>query len=301
MGIGMPPLDQPTTTGDNEPYVFEVARGRGWRRWLHNPSALIGSIIVVLVVASALVSLVWTPYSPLAVDPSHALSGPSLRHLLGTDEYGRDVFSRLMASSQVALFVGVLSVLIATAVGIPAGLLAAERRGATGQVVLRLADILYGFPALLAAVVLAAAFGASKSTVVLAIGISYIPVFVRVTRSNALVVLNSEYVLAARAYGRRPLAIMRRHVIPNIMTTIIAQMSLLFSLAVLAETALDFLGLGTAPPAASWGTMLQSSQNYLGNDPLLTVWPSVAIVLCVLGFSLFGDGISELRDVRGHR
>jgi len=272
-----------------------------WRRWLRNPNSLIGGVIVVLVVASALVSLVWTPYSPLAVDPAHALGGPSLRHLLGTDEYGRDVFSRLMASSQIALFVGALSVLIATVIGIPAGLLAAQRGGATGQVVLRLADILYGFPALLAAIVLAAAFGASKSTVVLAIGISYIPVFIRVTRSNALVVLNSEYVLAARAYGRRPLAILRRHVVPNIATTIIAQMSLLFSLAVLAEAALDFLGLGTAAPAASWGTMLQSSQDYLGNDPLLTVWPSLAIVVCVLGFSLLGDGIGELRDARSRR
>jgi peptide/nickel transport system permease protein len=281
--------------------AHESERTSGWRHWLRNPNSLIGGVIVLLVVASALISLVWTPYNPLAVDPSHALGGPSMRHLLGTDEYGRDVFSRLMASSQIALFVGALSVLIATLVGIPAGLLAAQREGAMGQVVLRLADILYGFPALLAAIVLAAAFGASKTTVVLAIGISYIPVFVRVTRSNALVVLHSEYVLAARAYGRRPNAILRRHVVPNISTTIIAQMSLLFSLAVLAEAALDFLGLGTAAPAASWGTMLQSSQNYLGNDPLLTVWPSLAIVLCVLGFSLLGDGIGELRDARSRR
>ena len=271
---------------------------RAWRKWFRNPNSMIGGIIVLLVVASALTSLFWTPYNPLAVDPAHALAGPSLHHLLGTDEYGRDVFSRLMASSQIALFVGTLSVLIATVIGIPAGLLAAQRPGAIGQVVLRLADILYGFPALLAAIVLAAAFGASKTTVVLAIGISYIPVFIRVTRSNALVVLNSEYVLAARAYGRRPLAILRRHVVPNIATTIIAQMSLLFSLTVLAEAALDFLGLGTAAPAASWGTMLQSSQNYLGNDALLTVWPSLAIVICVLGFSLLGDGIGELRDAR---
>ncbi len=267
-------------------------------RWLRNPSVVIGGGIVALVVLSAIVSIFWTPYDPLAVNPAHALAAPSWAHWLGTDEYGRDEFSRLMASSQIALFVGALSVLIATAIGIPAGLLAAAREGAISQVVLRVTDILYGFPALLAAVVLAAAFGASKMTVVLAIGIAYIPVFIRVTRSNALVVLNSEYVLAARAYGRRTFSILRRHVVPNIATTIIAQMSLLFSLAILAEAALDFLGLGTVAPTASWGTMLASSQDYLGSDALLTLWPSLAIVACVLGFSLLGDGISELREAR---
>ena len=272
-----------------------------WRRWSRNPSSVIGGIIVAVIILLALLSLAWTPYNPLSIDPAHTLAGSSATHLLGTDEYGRDVLSRLMAGSQVTLFVGTLSVLVAAGIGIPTGLLAAQRGGAVGQLVLRLTDILYGFPALLAAVVLAAGFGASKITVVLAIGISNIPVFIRVTRSNALVVLRSEYVLAARAYGRRPYAIMRRHVLPNIATMIIAQMSLLFSLAVLAEAALDFLGLGTAAPAASWGTMLQSSQNYLGSNPLLTVWPSLVIIVCVLGFSLLGDGIGELHDVRSRR
>lgn len=268
-----------------------------WRRWRRNPSAMVGGVIVVVVVAVALLSLVWTPYGPLAVDPSHALAGVSWRHLLGTDEYGRDELSRLMAGCRVALTVGGLSVLVSTLVGVPLGLLSAQRRGVTSQVILRVADVLYGFPALLAAVIFAAAFGASTETVILAIGIAYIPVFVRVTRSNALVVLRSEYVLAARAYGRRPLAITRRHVLPGIASTIIAQMSLLFSLAILAEAGLDFLGLGTSPPTASWGTMLQSSQNYLSSDVSLTVWPSLAIIVCVLGFSLLGDGIGELRRV----
>lgn len=269
------------------------------QRRTRNPSLVIGGAIVATVVLVALVSLVWTPDNPLAVDPAVRLAGPSGAHLLGTDEYGRDVLSRLMAGSQVTLYVGTLSVLIAVGVGVPAGLLAAQRGGVVGQLVLRLADIVYGFPALLAAIVLAAALGASKSTVTLAVGIAYIPVLVRVTRSNALVVLGSDYVLAARAYGRRPLAILRRHVLPGIATTLIAQMSLLFSLAVLAEAALDYLGLGTTAPTPSWGTMLQDGQNYLGSDVLLTVWPSVAIFLCVLGFSLLGEGVADRRHDRG--
>lgn len=272
-----------------------------WERWRHSPSLVIGGLIVGIIVLVAIVSLFWTPYNPLAVDTSHVLAGPSSRHWLGTDEYGRDLLSRLMASCRVAMFVGTLSVVFASVIGVPFGLLAAQRGGVVSQMVLRAADILYGFPVLLAAVVLVAGFGASTLIVVWSIGIAYIPVFVRVTRSNALVVLRSEYVLAARSYGRRPLAIIRRHVVPNIATIMIAQMSLLFALAILAEAGLDFLGLGTTDPTASWGTMLQAGQNYISTDSLLIIVPSLAIIVCVLGFALLGDGISELRNVRSDR
>lgn len=275
--------------------------GTRWQRWRHSPNLVIGGLIVGIIVMVAIVSLFWTPYNPLAVDTAHVLAGPSMRHWLGTDEYGRDLLSRLMAGSQVAMFVGSLSVVFATVIGVPAGLLAAQRGGVVSHLVLRFADILYGFPVLLAAVVLVAGFGASTIIVVWAIGIAYIPIFIRVTRSNALVVLRSEYVMAARAYGRRPLAITRRHVVPNIATTMIAQMSLLFALAILAEAGLDFLGLGTTAPTASWGTMLQESQNYLSSDSFLIVLPSLAIIVCVLGFALLGDGIGELRDARSDR
>jgi peptide/nickel transport system permease protein len=297
----MPGLAGTGPAGGTDPAAPVGAGPSRQPTWTHIPSLLIGGTIVGAVVVVAAVSLFWTPDNPLAVDPTHAFAGPGAAHLLGTDEIGRDVFSRLMAGSRVALYVGALSVVIATVVGVPAGLLAALRGGAVGQVVLRLADILYGFPALLAAIVLAAALGSSKTTVTLAIGIAYIPVFIRVTRSNALGVLGSEFVLAARAYGRRPGAILRRHVVPNIATTMIAQMSLLFSLAILAEAALDYLGLGTTAPAASWGTMLADGQNHLGNDALLTVWPSLALFVTVLGFSLLGEGLGELRDARSRR
>jgi len=287
--------DSPIGTED-----VAVVEGTGTRRqrWRRSPSLVIGGSIVGIIVLVAIVSLFWTPYNPLAVDTAHVLTGPSMHHWLGTDEYGRDLLSRLMAGSQVAMFVGTLSVVFATVIGVPAGLLSAQRGGVTSHLVLRFADILYGFPVLLAAVVLVAGFGASTIIVVWAIGIAYIPIFIRVTRSNALVVLRSEYVMAARSYGRRPLAIMRRHVVPNIASTMIAQMSLLFALAIIAEAGLDFLGLGTSPPTASWGTMLQESQNYLSSDSFLILLPSFAIIVCVLGFSLLGDGIGELRDAR---
>jgi peptide/nickel transport system permease protein len=207
-----------------------------------------------------------------------------------------------MAGTRVALYAGFVAVAVATVIGVPAGLIAAQRGGVVGQAVLRLSDLIYAFPALLAAITMSAALGASTTTAMLAIGVASIPVFVRVTRSNALVVLSSEYVLAARAYGRTSGAILRRHVLPNIMTTIIAQMSLLFALAILAETGLDYLGLGTTPPTPSWGLMIQTaSQNYLSTDPWLSVWPGVAIFLAVLGFSLLGEGIGELRSQQVRR
>jgi peptide/nickel transport system permease protein len=270
----------------------------GWRRARSSPSLLIGGGIVLLFVLAAIVSVVWTPYSPLAVAPSIALHGPSSSHLLGTDQYGRDVLSRLMAGSRITIYAGVVSVLIAGLVGIPAGLLAAQRGGLLGEVVMRTGDILYGFPALLAAITLSAALGASTTVAMIAIGIAYIPVFARVTRGSALSVLSSDFILAARAYGRRPFAVLRRHVLPNIAAILIVQASLLFSVAILAEAALDFLGLGTPPPTASWGQMIGTAQNYLSEDPLLAVWPGIAIFLAVLGFNLLGDGLREALDPR---
>ncbi|MGH9067234.1 MAG: ABC transporter permease [Acidimicrobiales bacterium] len=264
-------------------------------------SLVVGAVIVAAVVVTAVVAALWTPHGPLVVDPAARLAGPSAAHLFGTDQYGRDVLSRVMGGAEIALYAGFVSVAVATVVGVPAGLVAAQYGGPAGQGVLRLADILYGFPALLAAITLSAAVGSSTTTAMVAIGISYIPVFVRVTRANALVVLASEYVLAARAYGRRPWAIVRRHVLPNIATTIVVQMCLLFSLAILAEAALDYLGLGTRPPAPSWGSMLQQAQGYLSSDPLLTLWPGAAIFLMVLGFSLLGDGLGSLFEARAGR
>lgn len=283
--------DVPEDTGFGE---LSVAR-----RFLDSPSALAGAVIVAGVVVVALVSLVWTPYNPDAQSLNHAFAGITWAHPLGTDEYGRDELSRLMAGSRVSLYAGVVAVLIASLAGVPAGLLAAERGGITSEVTMRFADLLFAFPALLSAICLVAALGASTTTAMIAIGIASVPYYARVTRAGALGVLGSQYVLAARAYGRGRLAIAWRHVLPNITPLLIVQSTLLFSVGILAEAALSFLGLGTAPPSATWGLMLEDAQrNYLSSNPILSLWPALAIAVTVLGFNLLGDGLRDVLDPR---
>jgi peptide/nickel transport system permease protein len=267
-------------------------------RLVRNPSALIGTVVVGTIIAVALVSLVWTPYGPVTLSP-HTLAGPSLAHLLGTDEYGRDVLSRLMAGARVSLYSGVFAVIVASLIGIPSGLAAAELGGLPSEGIMRAADLLFAFPALLAAVTLSAALGSSTTTAMLAIGIASVPYFARVTRSAALGVLTSEYVLAARAYGRGRLAIIRKHVLPNIAPIVLVQSSLLFSVAILAGAALSYLGLGTPPPSSAWGLMLEDAQhNFLATDPLLSLWPTLAIAITILGFNLLGNGMRDVLDPR---
>lgn len=270
-------------------------------RMLHSPSMLVGGTLVAFFAIVAIVSLFWTPYGPLAIDPQIALQGSSAAHWLGTDQYGRDLLSRLMAGTQVAFYVGIVAVAIAAGIGIPAGLIAAQRGGWLGELVMRIGDIIYGFPALLAAITLSAALGASTTVSMIAIGVAYIPVFARVTRATALMVLSSGYVLAARSYGRRPMAILRRHVLPNVLPVLLVQGSLLYAVAILAEAGLEFLGLGAPPPAATWGAMIHDAQDYLAKDTMFTVWPSLVIVLAVLGFTLLGDGLREVLDPRLRR
>ncbi|MHB8189075.1 MAG: ABC transporter permease [Ferrimicrobium sp.] len=279
---------------------FESApsgRIRGtWRALRRSPSATVGAGIVFFIVAVAVVASIWTPYGPLTVDTSKEFLRSSLVHPLGTDEYGRDILSRLMSGAEVTLLSSVGAVSVAGIVGIPAGLFAASRGGSVSEVIMRGADLIYSFPALLAAITLVAALGASTATATLAIGIASIPVFARVTRSAALSVLSSDYVLAARAYGRSPLAILRKHVLPNVAPLLIVQASLLLSVTVLAVAALSYLGLGTPPPTATWGGMLENAQNYLYQDPMMVLWPGLAIAISVLGFNALGDGLRDLLD-----
>lgn len=270
------------------------------RAWRRSPSAVLGFTMTALVVLIALISLVWTPFDPTAIPSApHRFLGPGAVHLLGTDQYGRDVLSRMMAGTQVVLYGGAIAVAIAALIGIPAGLYAAQRGGTPGDAIMRVADLMFAFPALLIAMVLAADFGSSTTTAMIAIGIAYIPIFARVTRSAALQVLSCEYILAAKAAGRTRLAITRKHVVPNIVTTILVQMSLLMSLAVLAEAALSYLGLGTAPPTPSWGHMLHTAQSYIYTDSLLSIWPGLMVAATILGFNLLGDGLREILDPRG--
>ncbi|WP_080793822.1 ABC transporter permease [Corynebacterium pacaense] len=261
-------------------------------------SGRIGAAIVFTVMVLALLSLFWTPYDPTQVAPASRLEGPSLSHLLGTDRYGRDVFSQIMVGSRITLFVGLIAVTIAGVLGIPLGVLAGMRGGAVETFVMRGADLMLAFPALLLAIISGAVFGASTTSAMLAIGVAGIPGFARVARAGTLQVVSRDFVAASRSSRVPEPVIAIRHVLPNISGMLIVQASVAFALAILAEAALSFLGLGTPPPEPSWGRMLQSAQASLGVHPMLAVWPGLAIAVTVLGFNLLGDGIRDANDPR---
>lgn len=261
----------------------------------------IGLVIVGVVVLTALISLVWTPFDPVRAFPSDALARPSFEHLLGTDRYGRDLLSRIMKGSQITLFVGLVAVTVSAVLGTVAGIAAGMRGGWLGTVTMRGMDILLAFPALLLAIVAGAVFGTSTLTAMIAIGIAGIPAFARVARAGTLQVMTQDYIDAARISRVPAPVIAWRHVLPNIAGMLIVQATVAFALAILAEAALSFLGLGTPPPEPSWGRMLQSAQASLGSAPLLALWPGAAIALTVLGFNLLGDGLRDVLDPRGVR
>lgn len=261
-----------------------------------NLTGRIGLFIITVVAAVALVSLVWTPFDPLHAIPADRLEGPSLRHLLGTDRYGRDLLSQIMVGSRISLLVGVVAVLVAACVGVPLGVAAGMRRGVWEVVIMRLSDVLLAFPGLLMAIVATAMFGSTTLTAMVAIGVASIPAFARVSRASTLRVMAEDYIAAARDMGKSTAFIGTRHVLPNILGVVIVQATTAFALAILAEAALSFLGLGTPPPDPSWGRMLQSAQASLGSAPMLALWPGMAIAVTVLGWNLFGDGLRDLVD-----
>lgn len=263
-------------------------------------SGKIGLTIVAAVVAVAALSLVWTPYDPLQAMPADRLAGSSAEHWLGTDRYGRDTLSRIMAGSRITLLVGVVAVSISAVAGTVLGIVAGMRRGIAETLIMRGADIVLAFPALLLAIVAGAVFGPSTLTAMIAIGIAGIPGFARVARSGTLQVMTQDYIAAARISRVPGPVIAVRHVLPNLAGILVVQASIAFALAILAEAALSFLGLGTPPPEPSWGRMLQSAQASLGSAPQLALWPGAAIAVTVLGFNLLGDGLRDVFDPR-HR
>lgn len=259
-------------------------------------SLLLGAMVVLLIIVVALISFVWTPHDPTLVSLQYRLAGPGSSFLLGTDQYGRDLVSMMMVGSRTTLFVGIIAVAIAICIGVPLGAVAAVRRGWLDEVIMRLADVVFAFPAVLMAILLAAGFGGGTVTAMTAIGISYVPVFARVTRGASLQILEREFVLAARAYAVGPVKNFVRHVLPNISHVLIVQGTIAFALAILAEAALSYLGLGTQPPTPSWGRMLREAQTYITLAPRLAIWPGLAIAVSVLGFSLLGDGLRDALD-----
>ena len=259
---------------------------------------IIGGALTAAMVAMALISLVWTPYAPTRIDILHKLAKPTAAHLLGSDPFGRDVLSMIMAGARASLSVALIAVAGGAAIGIPLGALAATSGGWVDALVMRISDLAFAFPALLTAVMITALAGPGASNAMLAIALFNIPVFARVTRGATLAVQELDYVMAARATGRTEPAILRRHILPNIAGVLLVQLTIQFALAIVADAGLSYVGLGTQPPMPSWGKMLNDAQTYIYQAPLLAIFPGAAIFLAVLGLNLLGDGLRDRLDPR---
>ena len=257
-----------------------------------------GAALTAGFVAIALLSLLWTPYDMTVLDIGNKLAPPSASYWLGTDQLGRDMVSMLMAGARNSLAVAFAAVGIGAGFGVPLGLLAAARREIVEEIVMRANDVVFAFPAILLAILLAAALGPSGFNAVLAIGIFNIPVFARVTRASASVQWTRDYVLAARLAGKGPLRISAEHILPNIASVLTVQATIQVSIGIIAEAGLSYIGLGVQPPQPSWGRMLNEAQTLIGVDPWLAVLPGSAIVAIVFGLNLLGDGLSHSRRAR---
>ena len=286
------------TTSMSEASMPEARRRPAPGRALHHKSFAVGGALVLLLILTALLSFVWTPYPAAELDIPNKLAPLSAKHWLGTDSLGRDIVSLLIVGSRNSIAVGFIAVGIGIVFGAALGLLAAARRGWVEELVMRFADFTFAFPALLSAIMLTAIYGPGLVTSIVAIGIFNVPVFARITRAAANSVWAREFVLAARACGKGKLRITLEHVLPNIASQLIVQATIQFAIAILAEAALSYLGLGTQPPTPSWGRMLNEAQAMMYQRWQLAVWPGLAIVLSVLGLNLMGDGLRDLLDPR---
>jgi peptide/nickel transport system permease protein len=266
------------------------------RRFRADSALWLGAALVATLIAASVVSLFWTPYPPAAIDIPHKLAPPSPSHWFGTDNLGRDVASQLLAGSRVSILVGVVAVGIGLAFGVAFGLAAALAKGAVEDSIMKACDFVFAFPALLSAIMLTSTYGPGVVNAIVAIGVYNVPILAKLTRATANGVLAREYALAARAAGRGPVSIAIHHVLPNIAPALIVQATIQFAIAILAEAALSYLGLGAQPPQPSWGRMLSEAQNALYNAPMLAVYPGVAIALSVLGLNLLGDGLRDALD-----
>jgi peptide/nickel transport system permease protein len=257
-----------------------------------------GGVIGALFVLAALVSWVWTPYDVTAFDIGARLQGPSAAHWLGLDHFGRDVASMILLGARNALLVSLVAVLLGAGIGVPLGLLAAAQRGWVDELVMRGSDVVFAFPALILAILITAVMGPGAINAVIAIGIFNVPVFARLTRGSALSLWTRDYVMAARAAGKGATRISIDHIAPGLLSVLLVQATLQFSLGVIAEAGLSYVGLGAQPPTASWGKMLADAQTLVAIAPLQAIFPGLAIVITVLGLNLLGDGLRDRLDPR---
>jgi peptide/nickel transport system permease protein len=268
------------------------------RRPARHLTFLVGVAITVALVATAMLSLLWTPADPLAMSIGGRLQGPSTGHPFGTDQYGRDILSRVMVGAVTSIAVGVIAVGIGAVVGLLIGVLSGYVGGWPDEILMRLVDAVQGFPAILAALLFTAVFSPGIVISMVAIGIAFVPAFARLTRGSFLELRGREFVLAVRALGAADRRLVARHILPNTLPPLIVQATTSFPVAILAEAGLAYLGLGTQPPHPSWGLMLKEAQNFLSLNPSFALFPGGAIALTVLGLNMLGDGLRDLLDPR---
>ncbi len=269
---------------------------RAISRLMARKTAVFGLFLVVLLVALALFADVIAPYDPNKQSWTLLRKAPSAAHWFGTDESGRDLMSRVIFGARASLLAGVVSVLIALAVGVPLGLIAGYRGGWPDTVISRITDAMLAIPFLILAIAMAAFLGPSLRNAMIAVGLASTPVLVRLTRGQVLAVKSDDYVEAARAVGNPGWRVAVRHILPNILPALLVQATVAIAAAIIAEASLSFLGLGQQPPAPSWGSMLNVAQRFLTNAPWIAIWPGLAIFLAVLGFNLLGDGLRDALD-----
>ena len=271
---------------------------RAWRRLRRRRGALVGGVVVLLFTLLAVFAPWVAPQDPIATSWGAIRKAPDAAHWFGTDEIGRDVFSRVVWGTRASLLAGVVSVSISLLLGVPIGLAAGFLGGWVDATISRVTDAFLACPFLILAIALAAFLGPSLTNAMIAIGVSATPIFVRLTRAQVQGVKVEDYIEAARAVGNPPLRIALRHVLPNITAPVIVQATLAIAAAVIAEASLSFLGLGQQPPAPSWGSMLNTAKNFVDNAPWMAIWPGGAIFLLVLSFNLLGDGLRDALDPR---
>lgn len=272
-----------------------------WIRFRRNRPGVVGAVIIGIMVLMALLAPLIAPFGPYFQDLNHVVQPPGHGHLLGTDDLGRDVLSRIIYGARISVAASVIPVLIAIVIGVPLGLIAGYYRGILDEgLIMRVVDAMQAFPFLILALALASVLGPGLFNAMIAIGIGFIPAFIRIVRGQVLSVAGQEYVQGARALGAGDGRILRVHILPNLLAPLLVQTSVAMAAGILAEAGLSFLGLGVQPPTPSWGQMLTVAQEYIYSAPWLATWPGIAIFLAVLGFNLLGDGIREGLDPRLH-
>jgi peptide/nickel transport system permease protein len=273
---------------------------RGWRRALRRPASVVGAVIVLVFVVTALAAPWIATTDPTRADWSTIRKAPTWAHPFGTDDLGRDAFSRVVWGSRVSMQAGVFAILLAIAVGVPLGLLAGYYRGILDQVIMRLTDAWLAFPFLILAIGLVTIMGPSLTNATVAIGLGATPTYMRLTRALVLATAAEDYVQGARALGAGDARVMARHIVPNIVSALLVQATVSIPIAIIAEAVLSFLGLGVQPPTPSWGTMLNAAQQFLDSAPWMAWWPGLAIFSLTLAFNLAGDGLRDLLDPRDY-